>query len=80
MRLSVDGYLGCFHTLATVNDAAVSIVGGGIYLFKLIFFLDIYTGVELLGHMVVSLQIELPHVRILKSYCFLLDENLKKLT
>ena len=24
MRLSVDGYLGCFHTLATVNDAAVN--------------------------------------------------------
>lgn len=41
MRLSVDGYLGCFHTLATVNDA-VSIVGG-IYLFKLIFFFWIYT-------------------------------------
>ena len=36
----------------------------------------------MLGHMVVSLQIkiELPHVRILKFYCFLLDENLKKLT
>lgn len=31
MRLSVDGYLGCFHTLATVNDAAVSIVGGHIF-------------------------------------------------
>ena len=38
MRLSVDGYLGCFHTLATVNDAAVSIVGGGHISFQINFF------------------------------------------
>ena len=73
---SVEGYLGCFHTLAIVSDAAVSI--GGHVSFRINYFLDIYTGVELLGHMVVSLhiKIEIPHVGILKSYCFLLDENL----
>ena len=59
---------------------AVSI--GGHVSFQINFFLYIHRRVELLGHMVVSLQIkiELPHVGILKFYCFLLDENLKKLT
>ena len=39
---SIDGHLGCFHVLATVNSAAMSI---GI-------FLGICPGVGLLHHMV----------------------------
>ena len=44
---SVDGLLSCFHILTIVCNAAMSI-----YLFKLLgfFFLDICSGVELLGH------------------------------
>ena len=42
IHLSVDGHLGCFHTLETVEKAAMNIV----YIFKLSgVFLDIYLGV-----------------------------------
>ena len=53
--LSFDALLGCFYISAIVNNAAVNI--GYMYLFKLVFvlFLDIYPGVELLGHMGVLL-------------------------
>ena len=54
------------------------------YVFELVFLFlpDICPGMELLGHMVVllKLKVELPYVEIFKSYCFLLDENLKGLT
>ena len=54
---SADGQLGCFHALATVNHAAMNIrihVSFHIELlgFFLVFFLDIYQGVEFLGHVV----------------------------
>ena len=40
---SVDGYLGCFHILMIINDAAVN-TKVHIYLFKLVFWggVDIY--------------------------------------
>ena len=51
----VDGHLGCFLVLATVNNAAVNI---GVHVsFELVFwgFLDILPGVELLDHIVLFL-------------------------
>ena len=47
---SVDGHLGCIHVLTIVNSAAVNIMC--MYLFELLFSLDICPGVGLLGHMV----------------------------
>ena len=48
---SVDGYLGCFHRLATINNAVMSI--GCLFLSELMFFFpsDIFQGVQLLDHM-----------------------------
>ena len=53
IHLSVDGYLGRFHILATVNNAAMNI---GVHVFfqiNVFIFFHIYSGMELLGHMVV---------------------------
>ena len=52
IHLSVDGRLGCFHVLATVNSAAMNI---GVHVSFSIKVLSGYIcpGVGLLGHMVV---------------------------
>ena len=49
---SVDRHMCWFHFLTIVNDAAMNIVC--MYLLKLVFlfFLDVYLGVELLGHII----------------------------
>ena len=44
---AIDRHMGCFHTTAIVNNAAVHI---GVHVYFWIFFSDIYPGVELLGH------------------------------
>ena len=49
--LSVNGHLGCFHVLATVNSAAVN--NGILVSFSIWFPQGICLGVELLGHMMV---------------------------
>ena len=46
---SVDGHLGCFHVLATVNSATMNI---GVHVpFRIEFCLDACLGVGLLDHM-----------------------------
>ena len=55
IHASVDRYLGCFHILAVVNNAADI---WSMYLFELVFlFSDIYPGVEMLSHRVVPFSV-----------------------
>ena len=53
LRSSVGRHLACFHTLATVNNAATNIAVHVSYQISgFFFFPDIYPRVKLLGHMV----------------------------
>ena len=49
---SVDGHLGCFHILASINNAGVNIKVRVYFQVSFSFFSDIYPEVELLDHMV----------------------------
>ena len=50
---SVDGHLGCFHILASINNAGVNIKVHVYFQVSFSFFFsDIYPEVELLDHMV----------------------------
>ena len=50
---SVNGYLGCFHVLVTVNNAAVKWECSHLFEVLILFPLDIYPEVGLLDHLVV---------------------------
>ena len=50
---SVDGHLGCFHILASINNAGMNIKVDVCFLVSFFFFFSgIYPEVELLDHMV----------------------------
>ena len=54
---SVDEHLGFFHVLAIVNSATMNIEVHVSFLIRVLSFLYIYSGMELLGHMIVLLNI-----------------------
>ena len=49
----MDGHLGCFHILAIVNNAAMSIRAYISFLSSILFSSDKYPEVKLLGHVIV---------------------------
>ena len=52
IHTSIDRHLGCFHVLALVNSGAANFGGTCIFVeLKFLSFLDIYTEVGLLDHM-----------------------------
>ena len=48
---SVEGHLGCLPVFAIVNNAAINIGVYASFQISVLGFLDVYPGVEILGHM-----------------------------
>ena len=68
---SVDGYLGCFHLLAVMNNAALTVDLQLLAWTYVSFLLGTYLGVEILNQMVTLCNFLNCH-RVFKSRCTIL--------
>ena len=66
IHLSLDGHLGCFHFLATINSAAVNIGMDEYFQIRLLTYLVTHPRVGFLDHTITLILVFLKKI----SYCF----------
>lgn len=76
---NADGCLGCFHFLALMKKAPSNILYCFLYRYLFSFLLDVYVGVDLLGHMVSLFSILTNCQSTLKGLQFFMSHHIGKL-